>query len=230
MLAIVGVAVLALLLVAALTRSPNRDTAGNGVPTPSQGAGSSTAAADDQPSLSDLARRIPGDPLAIGRVDARVVMVEYSDFRCPFCGVFARETMPALRPLVDDGTLRIEYRDMPIFGKESQTAALAGRAAAAQGKFWEFYHALSAEAPERGHASLPLPELQRLATKAGVPDLDAFTRAMESQQDADKVQADTNEGYQIGVSATPAFLINDTPILGAQPTEVFLQTVQQEAR
>lgn len=75
-------------------------------------------------SLLALARRDSGDALAVGRADAPVVMIEYSDFQCPFCGRFARETEPELnRSHVDRGVLRIEWRNFPVFGEESEQAA-----------------------------------------------------------------------------------------------------------
>ena len=63
------------------------------------------------------ARRIPGDPLAMGRVNAPVVLIEYSEFQCPFCGMFSRNTQPDLiKKYVTNGTLRIEWRDFPYLG------------------------------------------------------------------------------------------------------------------
>ncbi len=80
-----------------------------------------------------LARRDAGDALAQGRADAPVVLIEYADFKCGYCGKFARDTEPALvKKYVDDGTLRIEWRNFPIFGAESECrrARLLGRRAA----------------------------------------------------------------------------------------------------
>jgi len=224
-----AVIVVGILVVAALTR--HADNAGDATddrvnPSPTPAA---TSVAASQAQVPDLARRRPNDPLALGRFDAPVVMVEYSDFRCPYCGVFARDTKPKLMRFVKDGTLRIEFRDMPIFGAQSTAAAVAGRAAAAQGKFWEFYDAVYAESPKRGHADLPTSALVRLGRKAGVPDMDAYTQAIKKQKDLTSINADLAEGYQLGVTATPAFLINSTPILGAQPTDVFIETVEKEA-
>lgn len=75
------------------------------------------------PELVKLARRGVGDPLAVGRADAPVVMVEYADFKCGYCGKFARDSEPALiKKYVEDGTLRIEWRNFPIFGNQSEAA------------------------------------------------------------------------------------------------------------
>lgn len=180
--------------------------------------------------LGDLARRQANDPMARGDVDAPVVMVMFSDYRCPFCAQFSRTTEPQLvDKYVTSGVLRIEWRDMPIFGEQSTAAAIAGRAAAAQGKFFEFTQAVYADAPQKGHADLTSQALIDFAKKAGVPDLDAFTAAMDDSAAAKAVAADLDESSSIGVPSTPAFIINGYPLLGAQPLTEFttlIDTVQ----
>lgn len=175
----------------------------------------------------DLSRRIAEDPLAMGKVDAPVVLVEYADYRCPFCGVFSRETLPALvDQYVASGELRIEWRDLPVFGAESLSAAVAGRAAGEQDKFWEFNKAVFAAAPDRGHISLPREELIRLAEEVGVADIAAFTADLDSEELIQAVQADAEEAAALGATGTPLFLVNDIPISGAQPVEVFEQAIE----
>ena len=177
----------------------------------------------------DLSRRDADDPRAVGRVDAPVVLIEYADFRCPFCGVFARETEPQLQKYVDDGTLRIEFRDLAIFGEQSTRAAAASRAAGAQGKFWDFYTAVYEDAPERGHANLTDSELMSYASKIGIEDMEQFTKDMDSTKVAEDVEADAKEAYDIGASSTPLFLVNSEPILGAQPASVFIEKIERLA-
>ena len=81
-----------------------------------------------------LARRDADDYTAIGDVDAPLVMIEYSDYRCPYCALYATETQPELiKKYVDTGKLRIEWRDTPIFGEQSLDAAVAAPAAGEQG-------------------------------------------------------------------------------------------------
>ena len=75
--------------------------------------------------------RDPNDPRAKGDVNAPVVMVIYSDFACPFCTKFAQEVEPRLDDLIENGTLRIEWRDL---AQVTQTASLAAQAGIAAGK------------------------------------------------------------------------------------------------
>ena len=187
---------------------------------------SATGAADP---LADLARRTQGDPLAMGRVDAPVVMVAYSEFQCPFCGKFARDSEPALvRKYVDQGVLRIEWRDFPYLGKESQTAALAGRAAALQGKFWQFHDALFADQQPVNGGKVTPEFLAGVATSAGL-DGDRLVADMKRPELAEAIGADFREGQALGVTGTPAFVINGQPVIGAQPTSAFEQVIDAAA-
>ncbi|GHB64874.1 hypothetical protein GCM10010347_38460 [Streptomyces cirratus] len=177
-------------------------------------------AAEAPDPLAALARRDPGDKLAAGRADAPVVLIEYSDFKCGYCGKFARDTEPALmRKYVDDGTLRIEWRNFPIFGAESEAAAKAAWAAGRQDRFAQFHAAAYAEgAKEKGFGEERLTELARAA---GVPDLDRFRQDMAGADALAALRKDQEEGYRIGVASTPSFLVNGQPLAGAQPLGAF---------
>jgi len=195
-----------------------------------QNQGPKTPAAAAEPSNTagslNLERRLADDPTAVGSVDAPVVMIEYSDYRCPFCGVFARDSMPQLvKEYVDSGQLRIEWRDLPVFGEASIGAAVAGRAAGEQGMFWEFNDAVFAAAPERGKAELSEPQLLKFAEQIGVPDLEKFATDLKSPELMSRVQKDLQEGTALGLNSTPIFVINDQAIAGAQPLDVFRSVI-----
>lgn len=189
------------------------------------------AAAEQQAERPDpgLARRVPDDVTALGDVDAPVVLVEYADYRCPYCAKFGRETLPAIvEEYVDGGQVRIEWRDMPIFGEESELVAIAGRAAGNQDRFWEFNAAVLGAAPESGHPDLPRDVLVEHARTAGVPDLAAFEAALDDPALLTAVRADAAEARAIGVTSVPAFVVGSTPLLGAQPVEVFREVIAAE--
>ncbi|WP_424212603.1 DsbA family protein [Streptomyces sp. BI20] len=185
--------------------------------------------ADPAPGLLALARRDAADKLAVGRPDAPVVLIEYSDFRCGYCGKFARETEAELvRRYVDQGVLRIEWRNFPIFGEESEAAAKAAWAAARQDRFVRFHAAAYAEgAKEKGFGE---DRLRALAREAGVPDLDRFDRDRAGDEAAQALAKDQEEGYRIGVRSTPSFLVNGQPIAGAQPLETFTAAVDRAVK
>ncbi|MCV7287679.1 thioredoxin domain-containing protein [Mycolicibacterium wolinskyi] len=188
---------------------------------------SGKVAPSEQNAKTGVERRQPGDPFALGDPDAPVALVMFSDYRCPFCAKFSRDTEPELiERFVDSGKLRIEWRDFPIFGEQSMLAARAGRAAAAQGRFWEFNRAVYAAAPERTKSELTEPALIDFAGKAGVPDIDKFINGMRGSTFDAAINADLAQGTSIGVPSTPAFLINNVPLLGAQPTDEFVRAIE----
>ncbi|MFB6603618.1 DsbA family protein [Streptomyces noursei] len=181
--------------------------------------------------LLALARRDGADPMALGRADAPVVMIEYSDFQCPFCGKFARDTKPELlRSYVDKGVLRIEWRSFPIFGKESERAALASWAAGQQKKFWEFHDVAYSKERKRNTGEFSDEKLVDMARKAGVKDLERFKADLNSNKAREALRTDKNEAHDLGVTSTPAFLINGQPILGAQPTSTFKDVIEAAAK
>ncbi|HEV7424691.1 MAG TPA: thioredoxin domain-containing protein [Candidatus Paceibacterota bacterium] len=75
----------------------------------------------------------------MGSLQAKVTVVEYADFQCPFCGKLFQETEPTIMNYVKDGKIDFVYRDFPFLGSESIRAAIAARCAADQGKFWEYH-------------------------------------------------------------------------------------------
>ncbi|GGV39682.1 DsbA family protein [Streptomyces spectabilis] len=180
------------------------------------------------PELEALARRDAKDALAQGKADAPVVMIEFADFKCGFCGKFARDTEPDLvKKYVDNGTLRIEWRNFPIFGEDSERAARGAWAAGEQGRFWQFHEAAYADgAKEKGFREGRLKELAR---EAGVKDVPRFLRDAESDAAKAAVKKDQDQGYKLGATSTPSFLINGRPIAGAQPQSVFEEAIEKAA-
>jgi protein-disulfide isomerase len=179
--------------------------------------------------LQQLPRRQANEPLAVGSPDAKVVLTEWSDYRCPYCARWARETLPALQHYVDDGTLRIEYRDLAVLGEESVTTAVAARAAAQQGRFWEFYAAVFddlTQNPQPDHSRTGLLEFARTA---GIPDLARFEADLDDPALREAVERDSQEAQQLGITGTPFFVINTSVINGAQPTANFIQAIETHA-
>lgn len=176
-----------------------------------------------------IIRRQAQDPLARGKLDAPVQMIMFSEFQCPFCGKFARESYPQLNRYVDDGTLRMEWHDFPYLGKDSVTIAVAARAAGAQGKFWAFHDAWFADQPAPNSGAVTPARLDQVATKAGL-DVARFRTDRANPDLVTAVQADTDKAQRLGIGGTPAFLINGSVIMGAQPVDDFIALIDRHAR
>lgn len=176
-----------------------------------------------------LARRDADDVTAMGDKDADLVLIEYSDYRCPFCGAFARDTLPKLKEeYIDTGKVRYEWRDFPVFGEESVEGAMAARAAGEQGLYREYNEAMYADAPERGHLKINRDKVMAWAEEVGVPDMDQFEKDLDDPDLRAKVEADTQEARQVGATGTPAFVLGDQLIAGAQPVDSFRQLLDEE--
>ena len=130
---------------------------------------------------------------------------------------------------VKDGTLRLEWKDFPYQGQESVEAALAARAAQAQGAFWE-YHDLVYDNQSSGNSGGYTEEsLTALAEKAGL-DAERFRGDLADARYEDVVQADFRGGQDRGINGTPTFYINGRLIVGLQPLETFERAIEEAER
>lgn len=176
--------------------------------------------------LAGLANREADDPRALGDADAPVVMIQWADFICPFCGVFARDTEPALiERFVEEGLLRIEWRDLPFQGEEAVLAALGGQAAADQDAFWEYHEAMFAADLRRGDGRFSRDFLLGIAADLDL-DVAAYEAALDDEELFQRVQRDAVVAQALNLTGTPAFLIEGRPVVGAQPLEVFISLVE----
>jgi protein-disulfide isomerase len=126
---------------------------------------------------------------------------------------------------VKDGTLRIEWRDFPYRGRESVNAAVAARAAQAQGRFWE-YHDLLFDSQFSGYSD---ENLIALAGKAGL-DAQRFERDYQNARYEPLVRADFQKGLKASVNGTPTFFINGKMLVGLQPVGVFEDAIEDARR
>ena len=130
---------------------------------------------------------------------------------------------------VKDGTLRIEWKDFPYQGRESVTAALAARAAQAQGRFWEYHDLIYANQSSGNSGGYNEESLTALAEEVGL-DVDRFREDLEGARYDDVVQADFREGQDLGISGTPTFFINDRALVGLQPVATFEEAIEEAER
>lgn len=162
---------------------------------------------------------IDGHP-SRGNDAAPIVLVEFSDFQCPFCQR-ANPTVEAVRKKYGD-KIRFVYRHFPLPNHpDARPAAEASVCAEAQGKFWEYHDRLFAD------PRLSAPDLKASAAALGL-DQAKFNSCVDAHQSAAKVEKDIEEGGQLGVTGTPAFFINGRALEGAQPLEAFSRIIDEE--
>ena len=161
-----------------------------------------------------------GDP-AFGPENARVEIVEFSDFQCPFCERLTG-TLDQLK--VQYGNeVRLVFKDYPLPNHEQAfKAAEAGNCAHQQGKFWELHDVMFSKQSE-----LRVADLKRHAAELGL-DQASFDTCLDSGRFAEAVSADLTLGQSAGVSSTPTVFINGRAVMGAAPYEVFAEIVEEE--
>jgi len=173
------------------------------------------------------------DDFIKGRSDAKITIIEFSDFQCPFCARFYQETLPFIdREYIQTGKARLVYRDFPLdtIHKDAQKAAEAAQCAGEQGKFWEMHDKLF-----ENQKALGPNHLKRYAKEIGLP-MTSFNECLDSGKYAKEVQKDLRDGQEAGVSGTPSFFIGFTgpdktiqgfPLRGAVPYSTFKQTLDR---
>lgn len=160
------------------------------------------------------------DDPSLGPEDAPITIVEFSDFRCPYCGVFHRETFAALMAQYPD-QIHFVYRDFPVVG--GFEAALAAECADEQGAFWEFHNLLfSGE-----FANLNRDAYAAYAEKLDL-DVEDLLACVDEERYSEEVEADARYASGLGITGTPTFFINGIPMVGAQPLEAFIQVIELE--
>jgi protein-disulfide isomerase len=152
---------------------------------------------------------------------AKVTIIEYSDYQCPFC---ARVEETLARIQKDYGqVVRLVWKDHPLpFHDHAELAAEAARAAFAQGKFWPMHDLLMAN-----QKALSRADLESYAAELKL-DLGAFRSALDDHRYAQAIAADIAEAKNFGALGTPTFFINGRPLRGAQPYEQFKQLIDEE--
>lgn len=165
-----------------------------------------------------------------GSPDAPVVIVEYSDFQCPYCGRYFKEVESRLKETyVKNGQVRLIYKHYAFLGQESVWAALASECAGEQNKFWEYHDVIFSRQSGENQGTFSPDNLKSWAAELKL-DPAAFNQCFDSGKYLDVVQANTQEGKQLGIQGTPGFFVDDVPISGAQPFEVFQQVIEEKLK
>jgi len=142
------------------------------------------------------------DDAVKGDDDAKITIVEFSDFECPFCGKFFSETLSSIeKDFIDTGKAKLIFRDFPLpFHSKAQKSAEAAECAKEQGKFWELHDMIF-----ENQQSLSEANLKKWAKEIGLSS--KFDTCLDSGKYADEVKNDYEEGQKYGISGTPGFII-----------------------
>lgn len=167
---------------------------------------------------------VDDDP-AQGDPKAPIVLVEFSDFQCPYC----KKTRPTLDRLMKEykGKIHYVFRDFPLsFHKQAVDAAHAANCAGEQKKYWEYNHELW---ENQAIIKDGMNTLKKISETVGL-NAKQFDACMESKKFVAEIDKDQNEGSAAGVSGTPAYFINGIFLNGAQPYESFKEIIDEELK
>jgi Na+/H+ antiporter NhaA len=158
-----------------------------------------------------------------GPADARLTLIEYGDFQCPYCGRAEAVTRDLLQAFGDD--LAFVFRHLPLSDvhEHAEQAAEAAEAAGAQGRFWEMHDLLLSH-----QGSLELEDLARHAVDLGL-DVNRFSEDLMSRRFAMRVARDVESADESGVAGTPTFFINGRRHYGAYDIDSLTEALRREA-
>ncbi len=158
----------------------------------------------------------------LGNKDAKVTIIEFADFRCPYCEQFFTKVEPQLiKDYVDTGKVKFAFRQFPFLGPASNVAADAAECANDQGKFWDYHDWLYKNQPDESDTSMYTTDnLTKTAVSLGMNG-DDFKTCLDTKKEDSKATADYNDGQKAGVNGTPATFVNGVLISGAVPYAQF---------
>lgn len=165
---------------------------------------------------------------SIGDEDAPVVMVEFTDYQCPFCSRHFLETFPQIKAdYIDTGKVRYVFLDFPLTSihPQAQLAAEAARCAGDQGAYLQMHDVLFGRQDEWNGRDDAGQIFNGYARELGLNG-DVFAGCLAEGKHTAAVQADLEQGIALGVDGTPAFFINGNFVSGAQPFEVFRGAIE----
>jgi protein-disulfide isomerase len=192
---------------------------------PAQAQGAPPAAPAPQAPPPAVYRKVdlrPDDP-ARGAKDAKVTIVLFSDFQCPFCG----RVEPTLKQLLDEHAkdVRIVWKNQPLpMHPQAIPAALAAEAAREQGKFWEMHDKIFANQSDLSEATY-----ERYAKELGL-DLARFRKAAASEKAKARVEEDQRLANAVGANGTPTMFLNCRQVVGALPYDRIAPVLDEELK
>ena len=156
-----------------------------------------------------------------GPAGAKVTMVEFGDFQCPYCQQWYKDVYGKIQANYGN-KIRFVFRDFPLsFHADALPAAVAANCAGEQGHYWDYFRLLY------GNTTLGSAVYQSYAQETGL-DLSKFNSCLKSGRFNKEITLDTQDGQRIGVTGVPAFFINGRLISGLQPYEAFQQVIDDE--
>ena len=164
----------------------------------------------------------------LGDNKAKVTVVEFADFQCPFCEQwFSNVEASLIKDYVNTGKVKFAFRNYAFLGQESTWAAEASYCANEQGKFWDYHDYLYKHQGQENSGAFSKANLEQFAADMGL-NTSQFNQCLESDKYASQVASEVKEGQTAGVNGTPTSFVDGQSVVGAQPYATFKTLIDQE--
>ena len=165
------------------------------------------------------------DPM-VGKTDAKVKVFIFSDYQCPYCKLLF-STLRTLMAQYKDNDIVFDYKHLPLdFHPQANNAALAAACAQDQGKFWEYSDKLYASQAEWSNTK-DVSKFKDYARTMGL-SVGEFNQCLDNKKHQEKIDADSSEAANFGISGTPALFINDNFETGAIPSDQLKSIIEEQ--
>ncbi|HEY4681502.1 MAG TPA: thioredoxin domain-containing protein [Nitrosarchaeum sp.] len=186
---------------------------------------------DDDSKLLTESRLIQNGSPIMGNPSASITILELGDYQCTFCYKFHQSTLNTIKlDLIETGKVKLVFKDFPLNGPDSVLAAEAAHCAQDQGKYWQYHDELYKNWGGERTGWITRDSLDKFATTISL-NLDKFNECLDEHKYLEKVNQMHEFGKEIGIDATPSFLIFSNEkiikIRGNQPLEVFLKSLDE---
>lgn len=167
------------------------------------------------------------DPV-LGDPNAKVTVVNFSDFQCPYCEKFYTDVeSKIIKEYVDTGKVKYVFKNLAFLGQESKDAANAALCAKEQNKFWEYHGKLFNSQKGENQQAFVIDNLKKFAVDLSL-NSDQFNKCLDAEKYNAQVEADIAEAARIGFQSTPSTAVGKVPIIGAQPFEQFKAVIEAQ--
>jgi protein-disulfide isomerase len=184
---------------------------------------------------SEIVKPVSENAKPLGNQDSNITVIEFADYRCPFCHKFHEETLDKIvTNFINTGKAKYFFKDFVVNDrgeyKGSMQAAVASHCAAEQGKYWEYANEIYKNFQPEPQQWITLDSLLQFANNVQIQDIEKFKSCVESNKYQNQIQESGSLAKQLGITGTPSFVVLknnkiQTTFPGAVPYEYFEKTL-----
>lgn len=181
-----------------------------------------------QTSLVDI--EVPAGVPVLGDNNAKVTIVEFADFQCPFCGEWQKNVFPSIKKnFIDTGKARFVFMDFAFLGEESTRAAEAARCAQDQNKFWEYHDKLYESQDGENRGAFSDSNLTKFAEQLGL-NINDFNTCFVNGKHKNHISDAVLKASENGIQSTPTVIINNIKLEGTHSYQTYANLIEKELK